>query len=217
MTVNYSIQSVSALPVKSLPFKSFKTIIGATLLSLPAVFAAVAGNAQTLNPCPRLYYEEPFNTTRSVPQGCPPNAATQTLIDQGRYAAPQTTPAITPSQNVPVSTPPSPDERNAIATITPSNGTVDVQITNNTSTTVNYLVVGQTQERTLNGKQTVVLQDLPAPVNINLVRPDGGFVQVVPQTSPDPGELAVVLNEAANLDTGNRTLEINAQGRVFAY
>lgn len=213
MTVNHSIKTIPAFPLKSL-----KTILGATFLSLPAILVpAVASHAQTLNPCPRLYYEEPFNTTRSVPQGCPPNAATQTLIDQGRYPAPQTTPAITPSTNTPVSTPPAPDERDAIATITPSNGTVDVQLTNNTSTTVNYLVVGQTQERALNGKQTVVLQDLPTPVNITLVRPDGGFVQVIPQASIDPGQLSVVLNAAANLDTGNRTLEIDSRGQVFAY
>ncbi len=29
-----------------------------------------------LNPCPGIYYEEPFNSTRIVPQGCPANSAT---------------------------------------------------------------------------------------------------------------------------------------------
>lgn len=29
-----------------------------------------------LNPCPGIYYEEPFNSTRAVPQGCPANSAT---------------------------------------------------------------------------------------------------------------------------------------------
>jgi hypothetical protein len=35
------------------------------------------------NPCPSIYYEEPFNSTRAVPQGCPANAATQNQNQSG--------------------------------------------------------------------------------------------------------------------------------------
>lgn len=38
--------------------------------------AGSTANSEALNPCPAIYYEEPFNSTRIVPQGCPANAAT---------------------------------------------------------------------------------------------------------------------------------------------
>lgn len=56
------------------------SIFGSLLLSLPTIpLAAVAQPSQALNPCPKIYYEEPFNSRNSVPEGCPPNAATQRL------------------------------------------------------------------------------------------------------------------------------------------
>jgi hypothetical protein len=41
--------------------------------------------SRDLNPCPKIYYEEPFNSTRAVPQGCPPNAATQNQSGQSGF------------------------------------------------------------------------------------------------------------------------------------
>lgn len=36
-----------------------------------------------VNPCPRIFYEEPYNNRVLVPQGCPPNAITQQMLNQG--------------------------------------------------------------------------------------------------------------------------------------
>jgi hypothetical protein len=104
-------------------------LVGGVMLSLPAlsanVFAAPnaastlaqssypsaqqsSGSSPTysspyLNPCPSVYYEEPFNSTRIPPQGCPPNAASSgqgqssqsssssgTMMPMGRPVAPST-------------------------------------------------------------------------------------------------------------------------------
>lgn len=83
-------------------------VVGGLFLGLPLISASVfaapnsansltaqggyssPGQSQTspteafpsLNPCPSIYYEEPFNSTRIVPTGCPANAAT--LDQQGQ-------------------------------------------------------------------------------------------------------------------------------------
>lgn len=44
------------------------TIAGGLFLSLPVLASAAS---YSLNPCPGIYYEEPFSSTRIVPQGCP--------------------------------------------------------------------------------------------------------------------------------------------------
>ncbi|MBD2253017.1 hypothetical protein [Nostoc parmelioides] len=48
-----------------------------------------------VNPCPRIFYEQPHNERVAVPQGCPPNAFTQRLIDQGLL--PQSSVPATPN------------------------------------------------------------------------------------------------------------------------
>ncbi len=56
------------------------SVFGGLLLGLPTIpLAAVAQPSQVLNPCPKIYYEEPFNNRNLVPEGCPPNAVTQRL------------------------------------------------------------------------------------------------------------------------------------------
>ncbi len=56
------------------------SVFGGLLLSLPTIpLVAVAQPSQVLNPCPKIYYEEPFNSRNLVPEGCPPNAVTQRI------------------------------------------------------------------------------------------------------------------------------------------
>ena len=97
------------------PAALVRAICGSLLIGLPAIpLAASAMPASRLNPCPGIYYEESFNSTSIVPQGCPPNAANRQVDVQG----------ITPNQTLPpapTSITPSLREvrSNALATVTP--------------------------------------------------------------------------------------------------
>lgn len=61
------------------------SICGGLLISLPAfTHTAVAQQLNPkVNPCPSIFYEEPHNNRVLVPQGCPPNALTQRMTQQG--------------------------------------------------------------------------------------------------------------------------------------
>ncbi len=60
--------------------KLVRNICGGLILSLPTIpLVAVAQPSPVLNPCPKIYYEEPFNSRNLVPEGCPPNAVTQRI------------------------------------------------------------------------------------------------------------------------------------------
>ena len=56
------------------------------LLIMPAIPPAVAQQPTStpkVNPCPRIFYEEPHNSRVVVPQGCEPNALTKKLAAEG--------------------------------------------------------------------------------------------------------------------------------------
>lgn len=53
-------------------------VCGGLVLGVPMISSiALAAPNPRLNPCPRIYYEEPYNRRLIVPQNCPPNAITQ--------------------------------------------------------------------------------------------------------------------------------------------
>ncbi|MBD2354049.1 hypothetical protein H6G41_05335 [Tolypothrix sp. FACHB-123] len=65
-------------------------LCGGVLMSMPAlaqtpvpVTPQPSSPSGKVNPCPRIFYEEPHNSRVVVPQGCPPNALTQQLQSQG--------------------------------------------------------------------------------------------------------------------------------------
>ncbi len=73
----------------------FGVIFGGLVISLPGIPQALAQESTPkVNPCPRIFYEEPHNSRVVVPQGCPPNALTERLAAQGLLPAP-----TTPSQD----------------------------------------------------------------------------------------------------------------------
>ncbi|MBD6617593.1 hypothetical protein FNW02_17600 [Komarekiella sp. 'clone 1'] len=78
-------------------------ICGGLLISLPAIPQAAIAQQSTpkVNPCPRIFYEEPHNSRVIVPQGCPPNAFTQQRQAQGVTSSQEV-----PSQQVPITTQP---------------------------------------------------------------------------------------------------------------
>lgn len=202
----------------------FRVIFGSLVLALTAIattemIVATTVSAQSPNPCPQLYYEEPFNSDRAVPAGCPPNAATQRLIDQGRIPAnPAAVPPAGNSAAPTPTTPPLPENvQNVIATVTPVSGKVDVVLRNDTNTAITYQALESTDQRTLAAGTEVALQDLPVPTTINLIRPDGGFIRVTTSPNQESGRLAVSLNATGNLGENTRSLQIQADGQVLAY
>ncbi|BCL36953.1 hypothetical protein [Nostoc sp. MS1] len=56
----------------------------AVLAQQPTNQQQINQTTSQVNPCPRIFYEAPHNNQVAVPQGCPPNAYTQQLIDQGQ-------------------------------------------------------------------------------------------------------------------------------------
>lgn len=77
-------------------------ICGGLLMGMSAIPQAIFAQQPTtqqpinspnskVNPCPKIFYEEPHNNRVTVPQGCTPNAYTQRLIEQG----------LLPQSNVP--------------------------------------------------------------------------------------------------------------------
>ncbi|MBF2075051.1 MAG: hypothetical protein IGS50_15010 [Synechococcales cyanobacterium C42_A2020_086] len=194
----------------------WSALVGSCLgLIVPGAGLAVPS---PLNPCPGIYYEEPFNSTRIVPPGCPANAATQRIgASDGAMPSPEAVSPgapTAPTGSVPVQ-PPLPETQQPIsAIVTPMDGVVTVRLVNATNTVVMYQVLGETQQRMLEASSEATLQRLPLPVNMTFVRPDGGFVTVTPQAGA-AGTLDVTLNEAANFDVSRSALNIQNDGSVI--
>lgn len=194
----------------SLFLKSF-SIVSGSLVSF-AMWPSLAQTAPTsaVNPCPKIYYEEPHNSQRPAPQGCPPNAANQ-LQNEQVPTAPLTT------QSPPTQVPAPEQQQTPIITIALQSGNVTVQLKNTTNTQITYQAIGHTQQRTLAASETVSLQSLPAPVTITLLRPDGGLVNVVPVETSEPGVLSLMLNEGMGLNDSQTTVRVQSNGSVVAY
>ncbi|MBD0264838.1 MAG: hypothetical protein ICV78_19575 [Tolypothrix sp. Co-bin9] len=195
------------------------TIVGTLLISVPAIPQAALAQQRTtkLNPCPSIFYEEPHRNRVLVPQGCPPNALTRQR-GQGQISVEQNSvvvPVYPYNQRTRVIQPPFPESRqSAIATVTPTAGTVDVKLKNDTNAGISYQAIGYTQPRFLAGGQEFVLRGLPTPVTITLVRQDGGLVKVMPMSTSE-GMLSVSLDETTNFDNNQGVLRIQRDGQVF--
>lgn len=195
------------MPQQNLFTKQTLKLAGGTISSVLLGFSiAPAASAQTrpvLNPCPGIYYEEPFNSVYAAPEGCPPNAATQGLT--GQEQVPVRTPVYPPVTE---------DADNPIATITPTDGTVGVRLQNNTNAIITYQAVGYTERQVLQGGEAAVLQGLPTPVTIRMTRQDDGFIEAKP-VSTQTGLLEIALDETTSLEQSDRTLRIQEDGQVF--
>ncbi|MBD2562531.1 MULTISPECIES: hypothetical protein [Nostoc] len=206
----------------------FGAICGGLLISLPAIPQVVAQESTPkVNPCPRIFYEEPHNSRVVVPQGCPPNALTQRLAAQGLLPVPATPSqdqtrlgvggeAPVSSPRASVSQPPLPSQQQAPSiTIALANGAVNIKLVNDTAANVTYQVIGDTAPRSLQGKSDVTLRGLNAPVTVTFQREDGGQLTVTPQPSSEAGNLAVTFNEATDPAQGRSAMRIEQNGSVF--
>lgn len=167
------------------------------------------------NPCPKIYYEEPYNNKILVPAGCTPNAATQRWKKTGQ-AVDQSLNVVSPDTNVEPIQPPIPQNRaDAIATIKPMMGKVSVMLKNDTNARISYQAVTHTQVRYLEGGEEVVLRDIPTPVTITMVREDKGLLRVMPMSDEQDGMLTVTLDEKNTFDNNQGVLRIQSDGDVF--
>lgn len=180
-------------------------ICGSLLITVPASAVPVS----QVNPCPGIYYEQPYNLSRVAPQGCPPNGAVQ------QPGVQRLTPnlSITPANNL---TPPLPEERSQpISWVLPIGGKVNVLLKNNTNTPIAYQAIGYTSRRFLPAGEQVILRNLPAPVTLSSVRVDKGLLEVTPKATTLPGLLEVKLDESNQLSDDLGVLRIQKNGQVF--
>lgn len=192
--------------------KALSIVLGSFTGLVGFASVSTATPASALNPCPGIYYEEPHNSLRIVPQGCPPNAKTRLLNEQGQVPITSSINQVTPIQ------PPLPEtQQMVIATITPQMGRVNVRLRNATNTQVIYQAIGNTPQRMLAGREEIVLQGIPVPATVTFLRPDGGLVKVIAIASAEPGVLVLRLDEATGLNDSQATMRIQSSGQVSAY
>ncbi len=196
----------------SLFLKPFSIIFGSFVGLAAFSSISTAAPSAVLNPCPGIYYEEPHNSLRIVPPGCPPNAATQLLNEPGQVPVSPLTTQLPPTQS------PLPEvNQPALTKITLQAGQANIRLTNRTNTSITYQAIGHTQQRTLTRGEDALLQDLPAPITMTFLRPDGGLVRVALGENSQPGVLVLMLSEATGLSDSQNTVRIQSSGQVFAY
>lgn len=178
--------------------KSFGLVLGSlTGMALFSSMSMAAAPTSGTNPCPGIYYQEPYNRSIVVPQGCPPNAMSAELGNQQQPVAEEQQPVL--------------------ATIVPQMGKVSVLLKNGTNAPITYQVLGNTQQRRLAARAEIMLQALPVPATLTFLRPDGGLVRVVPIGNSEPGVLDLTLNGAMGLSDSQTTVRIQSSGKVNAY
>ncbi|KAB8333114.1 LysM peptidoglycan-binding domain-containing protein [Scytonema tolypothrichoides VB-61278] len=99
--------------------------------------------------------------------------------------------------------------------VVPVNGKVSVKLTNQTNAVLTYEVIGHTKQRTLSGKSTVTLKDLPVAVAVSFRRQDKGLLTVNLQKETAPGLLEVKLDEGNNFGEDKIAMKIEKTGEVF--
>ena len=123
---------------------------------------------------------------------------------------------VSPARRTTSIQPPLPETtQSPIATVTPMANQVSVQLKNGTNAPISYQAIGHTEPRILPGGQEIVLQNLPTPVTVTMVREDGGLLEVRPMSSSATGMLAISLNEKTEFDDIQGALRIQPDGQVF--
>jgi hypothetical protein len=207
--------------LQKLNFRLLGIMFGGLIIGIPVIpqISVAQQTTPKVNPCPRIFYEEPHNNQVLVPEGCPPNAYTQNLgvggeagtdIEPGISVQPSGSPVNHQVIQFPES------QQKPIAIITPAVvGRVNVRLRNDTNTRITYQAIGQTQIRTLRRGEEYLLRNLPTPVTITVVREDNGFLQVIPMSSSSEGTLTVSLDETNNFADNQGALRIQEDGEVY--
>ena len=107
-------------------------------------------------------------------------------------------------------------QENRKALVRAINGQFNVRLINYTNTAITYELVGHTNQRQLTKNTSFMLEDLPMPVTITVLREDGGLVKVTPRPAA-PGILELKLDEALNLDQDRRAVRVREGGSLLVY
>lgn len=194
-------------------FNPLKLIIGSAIgFTSFASISIAAPTSSAVNPCPGIYYEEPHNTMRVVPMGCPPNAATLLQAEQEPVPA-----ASLINQVIPTQAPLPENQQPTLTTIVLNSGRVDIKLKNMMNTQIIYQAIGHTEQRIMTAGTEVMLQNLPAPVSITFLRSDGGLTKVMPVKDAEPGVLDLMMHEAKNLNDSQNTVRVQSDGKVVAF
>lgn len=105
-----------------------------------------------------------------------------------------------------------------VATVIPTEGTINVMLKNDTNALIDYQAIGYTENQTLEGGEKHTMINLPLPVVIRSARQDGGFIKVMPIDSmEEEGNLEIMLNEDPDFyDDSNRgVIRIEEDGSVY--
>jgi hypothetical protein len=180
------------MSLSNLNLSKSATILCGSLIGL-SITSRAANAVPQVNPCPRIYYEEPHNSSRIVPLGCPPNEATKTQLDRPILPAVTLTPQ--PVQS----------------------GQINMRLKNTMQTMLTYQALGETSPRSLQGGEEILLQNLPLPMTLTLNRTDGGLVKVVPMSNEKEGVLGISITEANGLSDSQLNLLVQTEGQVYAY
>lgn len=124
---------------------------------------------------------------------------------------------VSPETNFSTTTPPSVFRELQVENMIPVNGEVTIKLVNEMNTPITYQVIGDTSDRQLPSDSMTMLRSIEAPATLTFYRPDGGFIEAIPETTEQNGVLQVTLTEAYSLDNGARSLRINEQGTVYLY
>lgn len=193
-------------------------------LAIAPFSRAVFAQDNTPN-CPGIFYEKPFTSRVAAPAGCPLTEYQQQL-QATEPVVPETTapdPAVAapvvndPTTDLPVgiSGIPLPESRDQVVEIaSPTDNQLSISLMNNTGALVTYEVVGDTQVRELMPNESAMLQDLPLPKTITLVRPDAGLLDITAESMED-GMLQISLSAETTLDSTQGVIRIQPDGQVF--
>ena len=111
--------------------------------------------------------------------------------------------------------PPLPTELSeAIAFVSPVDSQLAISLMNDTGATITYEVVGDTQRRTLMMGESAMLQGVPLPATITVVRLDNGLLDISASSS-EAGMLEISIMQEASLDDTQGVIRIQEDGQVF--
>jgi hypothetical protein len=181
-------------------FRFSKLLFGSLLIGLP-LFTTLEAQAN-------MHQESMPNTENNGMETMP-------STDNGMETMPNTENNDMESENLEAS---ESREGEAVATINPTEGTVDVLLKNNTNAAIDYQAIGYTENQTLKGGEEHTLRNLPVPVVIRSARQDDGFIKVLPiNNTNEAGKLEVTLNEDPEFYDDNNVgvLRIEEDGQVY--